>query len=163
MQYPEKEHTVAIYLARPCQYVDLDTQPYCTPQYWTNRRFAPEVIDAANAAIDILKNRYRAHKLTLAGYSGGGAVAALVAARRDDVTELITFAGNLDTQAWTTLHDISPLSGSLSPADYWNDLKNIPQTHYVGAQDDIMPPVIAQSYARRFSENMRPEIIIEEG
>jgi hypothetical protein len=44
-------------------------------------------------------------------------VASLVAARRHDVVRLVTVAGNLDHLAWTTLHGVSPLTGSLNPAD----------------------------------------------
>ena len=155
----ETENTV--YLARPCQYINLKTQPLCTPKYWTSHRFASEVIQSTNAAIDELKILYSAKHIKVVGYSGGGAIAALVAAKRNDVIELVTIAGNLDTEAWTKHHNISPLSGSLNPADYWQDLVDIPQTHYVGSNDKIVPPAIAQSYANRFPIGKTPDIIVE--
>jgi hypothetical protein len=89
-------NSAVAYLARPCQYVEKADWRDCGKKYWTSHRFAPEVIAASNAAIDALKNRAGASKLVLIGYSGGGAVAALVAARRHDVVQLITVAGNLD-------------------------------------------------------------------
>lgn len=151
-----------VYLARPCQYIDFKTQPACTQKYWTSHRFAPEVIQSTNAAITQLKEKYSANDIKLIGYSGGGGVAALVAAQRDDIIELITIAGNLDIEAWVQHHNISPLSGSLNPADYWKDLIDIPQTHYVGGKDKIVPPSIAQSYAAKFPNEKSPKIIIIE-
>ena len=40
------------YLARPCQYVDLATEPNCSDAYWSTARFAPEVIGAFDRALD---------------------------------------------------------------------------------------------------------------
>ena len=153
----------AVYLARPCQYVEGEDRRGCETRYWTGHRFASEVIAASNEAISQLKARYAARKLELVGYSGGGAVAALVAARRGDVARLVTVAGNLDTTAWTAGHRLTPLRGSLNPADAWLSLAPIPQRHYVGAEDPVMPPRYAQSYARRFPADRQPEIVIVPG
>ena len=146
------------YLARPCQYVEgADTQG-CSTQYWTNLRFAPEVVESANQAIDLLKQQFQATQLVLVGYSGGGAVAALVAARRHDVALLVTVAGNLDHRVWTGLHHATPLTGSLNPADAWPELQEIPQLHFVGGKDRIIPPEVAKSFVTHFPADRRPEI-----
>ena len=150
----------AAYLARPCQYVMGADAHDCTNTYWSQRRFAPEVIAASNQAIDELKQRFAADRLVLVGYSGGGAVAALVAARREDVSALITVAGNLDHRAWSQLHHVTPLEGSLNPADAWQALTAIPQLHLVGQQDNNVGPEIAESYRQRFPAKQRPEIRI---
>lgn len=150
------------YLARPCQYVRA-SDPACRPAYWTSRRFSPEVVEASDIAVETLKKRFGARRLTLVGYSGGGAVAALVAARRDDVVRLVTVAGNLDHKAWTSEHRISPLAGSLNPADEWLRLKNIEQVHYVGGSDSNVGRHVAESYASRFPAAQRPEIAIVPG
>ncbi len=134
------------YLARPCQFI---TTSICEPHYWTSRRFSQEVIDATNHALDFLKSTFNAQQLQLVGYSGGGAVAALVAASRDDVSLLLTVAGNLDTEAWTTLQGISPLKGSLNPADKTNQLLAIKQIHLSGQMDAVVPVSIAQSFAKK--------------
>lgn len=148
----------SIYLARLCQYVEgMDTRG-CTKSYWTARRFAPEVIEATDQAIDALKARYSAHRLVLVGYSGGGAVATLVAARRKDVTQLMTVAGNLDHATWTRLNRIRPLDGSLNPADAWRELQHVPQVHFAGARDNNVGAAVATSYADRFPANERPRI-----
>lgn len=150
----------AVYLARPCQYVDAEATG-CASRYWTEMRFAPEVITASNRAIDILKLQFSAGSLALVGYSGGGAVAALVAAQRHDVKQLITVAGNMDHQAWTTYHRIHPLTGSLKPTDYVEALRNIQQWHFVGATDTNITPALIQSYADLFPHNQRPTVLIE--
>lgn len=139
----------AAYLARPCQYVDAE-RTGCPQRYWTEQRFAPEVVTAANQAIDVLKVRFGARRLTLVGYSGGGAVAALVAARRNDVVQLVTVAGNLDHRAWTAYQRIRPLAGSLNAADVASQLDTLPQIHFVGAKDRIIPPDLARRWPREF-------------
>ena len=150
----------AVYLARPCQYMDA-VATNCSNRYWTDRRFAAEVIAATSLAIDGLKQRFGASRLVLVGYSGGGAVAALVAAQRTDVKQLVTVAGNLDHQAWTTYHRVPPLTGSLKPTDYITALRHIPQWHFVGANDRNIPPALVQSYADRFPQNQRPGVLVE--
>lgn len=148
------------YLARPCQFVRNDR---CERRYWTSARFAPEVIDAMDDAVSQLKAQFHAQKLKLVGYSGGGAVAALVAARRHDVVQLVTVAGNLDHEAWTNLQHISPLTESLNAADFWQRLVDIPQMHFVGANDRTVPYAVAASYQARFPRGHRPEIKVVDG
>lgn len=153
-------HGAAAYLARPCQFVAGKDAQGCDSAYWTNRRFAPEVIEANSHAIDALKQRFGASRLTLVGYSGGGAVAALVAARRQDVVRLITVAGNLDHRTWAALHRVPPLHGSLNPADAWNALQDVPQLHFVGGKDRNIRAEVAESYLARFPPGQRPEMQI---
>lgn len=147
------------YLARPCQYVDAE-QHECAQKYWTSHRFSREVIDASNQAIDQLKQRFSARAVILVGYSGGGAVAALAAAERRDVAQLITVAGNLDHQAWTQAHHLVPLSASLNPADAWRQLEAVPQLHFVGGKDHVVEASVLDSYAARFPEARRPRIVV---
>ncbi len=153
----------AAYLARPCQFMGEAAAKRCGFEYWTNRRFAPEVIAATSVALDVLKQRFGAKQLKLVGYSGGGAVATLVAARRDDVVLLVTVAGNLDTQEWVRLHRISPLTGSLNPADVRAQLTQIRQVHFSGENDRVVPLVIAETFASGFATQFRPEIRVIKG
>jgi len=134
----------AVYLARPCQYL---ANSNCSQRYWTDARFASEVIAAMNDAVDALKRRSSARRLSLVGYSGGAAVAALLAARRSDVVRLVTVAGNLDHRAWTEFHRLTPLTGSLNPADDRAALARIPQWHFVGARDAVVPPALVRAFA----------------
>ncbi len=146
------------YLGRPCQYLGAQKSKNCNERVWTNRRFAPEVVAASNLAIDQLKDHYQAQKVKLIGYSGGGAIALLAAAYRTDVVQVITIAGNLDTQAWVLHHRVSPLLGSLNPADFIEQLVNTPQIHFVGNRDEVVPISVAQSYVSKFPPHQRPKI-----
>lgn len=148
----------AAYLARPCQYVEGSDAQGCSIEYWTSRRFAPEVVESTSQTIDLLKEQFQANQLVLVGYSGGGAVAALVAARRHDVVFLVTVAGNLDHQKWTEQHHATPLTGSLNPADAWEQLRDVPQLHFVGGKDQIVGREVAESFAHHFPAERRPEI-----
>lgn len=149
-----------VYLARPCQYQPSESTG-CSSIYWTESRFAPEVIAATNAAIDVLKSRMGARKIALVGYSGGGAVAALVAARRSDVDRLITVAGNLNHRAWTNYHRVHPLKGSLNPADEAEALSRIRQWHWVGGRDKTITPILVEDFANLFAGRNKPIVQIE--
>lgn len=146
-----------VYLARPCQYVRNSS---CVQSIWTNRRFSENVIESFNQVLDEIKKRSGASSFKLFGYSGGGAIAALLAARRDDISRLVTIGGNLDTAYWTKEHYISPLSGSLNPADFSQKLKKIKQIHLVGEDDTIVGFSVLKSYCKRFEDkrNIRYKI-----
>lgn len=150
----------AVYLARPCQYVWSQN---CESNLWTSARFSPEVLQSMNQAINELKTQFKASSIRLIGYSGGGAIATLLTAKRDDVTQLVTVAGNLDTDFWTDLQNISPLTESLNPADIWQKLVNVPQIHFVGSEDNIMPEAVAQSYQRHFPQTQQPLVRVITG
>lgn len=139
----------AAYLARPCQYMEV-LESACSQHYWTDARFAPEVIEAMNAAVSKLKTTFEANSVSLVGYSGGAAIAALIAARRDDVSELITIAGNLDHAAWTRHHNLVPLTKSLNAAELSGELVGIRQRHFIGKQDKVIPPSLARRWPLKF-------------
>jgi len=155
-----RDDAPAAYLGRPCQYVNFDQTSKCSQKYWTSHRFAPEVIRAVNQAIDQLKFKFSSEKLILVGYSGGGAVAALVAARRTDVAYLMTIAGNLDHQAMTNKQQLSPLRGSLNAADFADKLQNIKQIHYVGGKDHIIGEFVARAYSKKFANGLANSIVV---
>ncbi len=136
------------WLARPCQYKGWNGQGPCPMMYWTDARTAPEVISAYHAALDNIRAMYDIEGFHLVGYSGGAAVAALLAAQRTDILSLRTVAGNLDYGTFTTLHDVSPLSKSLDPVSVAPQLARLPQHHFIGGHDDVVPPAIYQAWAR---------------
>ncbi len=135
-----------IYLARPCQYSMLNTALLCPRDYWTGKRFAPEVIDAYDDLLDNLARAYNIDGFELIGFSGGAAVAALLAERREDVVTLRTVAGNLDHAAFNRLHRVSPMPQSLNPADKAARLVHLPQHHFLGGRDKIVRPEVLQSF-----------------
>lgn len=137
--------TCRLYLARPCQYVSTST---CKEKYWTSHRFSQEVIESYKEILDTFKDK----TFTLFGYSGGGAVATLISAQRDDVIKLVTIAGNLDIDYWAKKHYLTPLKGSLNPADFSDKLTKIKQWHLIGGKDSIIDKSIYDSYISHFTD-----------
>ncbi len=135
----------AAYLARPCQFVMAKPED-CPQRYWTGQRFAADVVDAMDAAVDRIKRRFGAARIILVGYSGGGNIAALLAGRRRDVIRLVTVAGNLDHAAWTRHHRVSALAHSLNAADAAEALRGLPQRHFLGGRDRVVPPSLARGW-----------------
>lgn len=144
-----QDPTPSLYMARPCQFVSV---PGCTPALWTSRRFSPEVLDSLGQALDRLKARYGNQGFELVGYSGGGALALLLAGRREDVWQVQTLAGNLSPAEWARMLELTPLEGSLEPLQYRERLARIPQRHLLGAEDRQVPAGVAAFYARQLGE-----------
>lgn len=152
-----------VYIARPCQYVEGADRRNCTPAYWSAARFAEEVVAATDKAVDHYKSLSNAKEVRLVGYSGGGAIATLLSERRSDVRELITVAGVLDSDAWTRLRGTDPLYASLNPADRADRLAALPQTHFVGERDEVVPEVIALSFLAHLPADSRPRPVVVPG
>lgn len=158
-------HGAAAYLARPCQYTltgSAMARP-CPQRYWTTARFAEAVVQAESQALDALKRRHGVKRLVLVGYSGGGAVAALLAASRADVVALVTVAGNLDHVAWTRRHGAHPLDGSLNPIDVADRLGRLPQWHLVGEADRVVPADLAHAFVSRQGRGADVAVIVVPG
>ncbi len=128
-----------VYLARPCQFDNSATEEPCGPEYWTDKRFSEEVISSVNSALDAIIDKQGATQLELVGYSGGAAVAVLVAARRHDVASIRTIAGNLDPATVNRHHGAGPLEGSLDPMSVARQIAHIPQRHFIGTRDAVVP------------------------
>lgn len=135
------------YLARPCQYGSDDSSGVCNQTYWTDARFSEEVIASFDQALNEIKSRFRAEWIELVGYSGGGAVAVLVAARRNDIRSIRTVAGNLDPDEVNRIHHASILKRSLNPMNVATFVSRIPQMHLFGAIDKVVPPQIGDRFA----------------
>ena len=148
-----------LYLARPCQLTTRTTKKSCALPYWSTRRFSEQVVSSMNSAVDRFKKESRAGRIVIIGYSGGGTVAALIAARRDDVKLLITVAGTLDHRVWTSHHEVTPLTGSLNPADQAARLAAIQQIHFIGTDDEVVPPLVTESYMRALPSRDNARII----
>ena len=127
-----------LYLARPCQFIDLRIVKECDESLWTDGRFSDEVITLLNQAIDEIVRSMPPLRLNLVGHSGGGTLATLIAAQRSDVNCLVTLASPLDLSAWTQALAIAPLLKSKNPAEPNANLKQIRQTHYLGENDRIV-------------------------
>ncbi len=136
-----------IYVARPCQYTPMDLNPKCSSfQYWTNKRMSDDSVASINDVINSFKS---SHPVSLVGFSGGGGIAVLVAARNTKIKDIITVSGNLDHKAFTTHHNVSPMIGSLNPIDYADKVRLIPQLHVSGGKDTVIPPFIADRFVQK--------------
>ena len=146
------------WLARPCQYLSHAALQGCDSAYWLERRFAPEVIVAYDSAVTQLKTLSGARHVRLVGYSGGGVIAALVAMRRADIASVVTVAAPLSLTEWTAWHDLSPLTGSLDPQRQKPTRTRVPDVHFAGANDKIVPAGIVERFVR--SHGGRLEIVV---
>lgn len=146
------------YLGRPCQYLERDALATCPPILWMQGRYGDEAVTMMSAAVDLMLLSANLQRARLVGYSGGGTMAALIAARRSDVTCLVTVASPLDTDAWTAAIEISPLNYSLNPLAHAGQLASMPQTHLAAADDALVPFHTLQRF-REASPRARIELI----
>lgn len=135
-----------VWLARPCQYV-LAASPNCRTEHWSTQRYSQELVDALDTAITQSKARSGAERLNLIGYSGGATMALLIAAQRKDIASVRSIAGNLDTEAFTSHHQVTPLAPGSNPLRHAEALAKIPQIHWLGQNDTTLPPHLANRYA----------------
>ena len=145
----------SIYVGRPC-YHGFAADPDCQPWWWTHGRYSPEVVRSLVAAIKGIMPARPPSRIVLIGYSGGGVLAILMAPHLEGVSQVITIAANLDTDAWTDHHGYSPLRGSLNPARQAALDKGISQLHLIGDQDTRVPLASLTAYLARNPEaNLR--------
>jgi hypothetical protein len=135
------------YVTRPC-YQGLRSAK-CNVELWTGGRYSAQVVDSMVATVRETQRLSGASNVSLVGYSGGGAVAVLIAERLDNVASLTTIAANLDTDAWTEHHKYLPMSQSLNPAlserpHPW------PELHLGGANDTVVPASTTARYFARY-------------
>lgn len=141
----DEEQNVA-YLARPGQFLDSDQLRGVDAVYWSDKRFSEEVLASMNSAVSTLAMISGAKSLHLVGYSGGAAIAVLIASRRTDIASIRTVAGNLDPTEVNRIHHVSPLTGSLDPMSAAAKVSGIPQIHYTGSKDSVVTGQIAQRF-----------------
>ena len=133
-----------IYMARPCQFHDFANSS-CDSAYWANSRFSEKVVDAMNQALSqLIASPHQ--KLNLIGYSGGAAIAVMLASRRNDVVSIRTVAGNLDHDYVNQIHKVDLMPESLNPIDMADKISRLPQIHFVGVNDETIPPQVAQRF-----------------
>ena len=129
-----------VYLARPCQYVEEDD--WCSPSDWGDGRFSKPIIDSMTEAVNQIA---RGRPVILIGYSESAMISGLMISRNPDmrVQKWITIAGVLNHGNWTKHLKMRPLVNSLD-LTVW---PNVPQVHFVGGMDTIVPPTVVASYA----------------
>jgi dienelactone hydrolase len=139
-----------VYVARPCQYTPMEMNYDCEEAYWTDKRFSEKAVNSMDQAVEWFKKKAQSPSIDLIGYSGGGAVATLIAARRQDVKSLRTVAGNLDPKGLNEYYHVSPLAaGSLDPMEAAGKVAGIPQYHFIGTNDKVVPAMISGNFSKK--------------
>jgi hypothetical protein len=145
MASKDKADNVA-YLARPCQYESGQNAVCEGGEYEGSARMSDDVIAAYNKALNNIKAMYDIKGFHLIGHGGGGGIASILAAERGDVLSLRTVAGILDHDVYTAARADKMWAKSNNPVDYVAKLRSMPQWHFIGSQDDQVPPSVLQSY-----------------
>jgi len=140
--------SASVYLGRPC-YHGFGAKPPCTAELWTSGRYSKTVIETMSAALQKIRKDLHPQRTVLIGFSGGGALAMLIAERLQGISGIVTVAGNLDPDAWAALHRYSPLTGSENPAKHPPLPETIFQLHLAGAKDTNLPPDLLLPAVRR--------------
>lgn len=148
----------SVLIGRPC-YHGFSYDPNCYPLLWTYKRYSEEVVSAMAEAINRILEKTEEPEVVLIGYSGGGALAQLLAERIQKTRAVVTLAGNLDPNTWVQLHGYSPLDGSLNPVERPSLPSHILQINYVGRSDNNIPPYLVQSYVLK--KNQGQTIVLD--
>lgn len=149
-----------VYIARPCQFNKEVNKALCHQTVWTDERMSQQALTSFSEALDSLCRAHSFKKIVVFGYSGGGGIAALLAVRRKDIIQVITIAGVLDHVRWTNHYHLRPLKGSLNPIDYAEQLKDIPQIHFVGDEDEVVPLFLTEGYIRALGSSSKARLIV---
>ena len=121
-----------VYLARPCQYIKSNSYDKID---WTTGRFSYKILNNMSQAIKKIAD---GRNIILIGYSGGALLCGLIINHYQEELKIIrwiTIAGLLNHTRWTKHFGYVPLKYSLD----LNTIPNIPQTHYIGKKDTIIP------------------------
>ncbi|PCJ99332.1 MAG: hypothetical protein COA45_04640 [Zetaproteobacteria bacterium] len=137
-----------IYLARPCQYI---ASSVCeTNKYWTEERFAPEVVRAYNNILDQIKANYGVSSFIITGFSGGARIAYDLSMMRGDILAVNTVAGVIDVAAWTSYHDIS----AVQAIDHQSSMNmaQVAYMHICGQDEAIVPCYLHEKFIKQQSK-----------
>lgn len=126
------------YIARPCQFIMGSN---CDVSDWTNARFSKQVIDSLGNTIKQIAN---GRPVVLIGYSGGALATGLVIKQNTNINikKWITIAGVLNHHDWTAYFGDAALDKSLD----LKKLPNVPQVHYVGDKDTVVPIELSKKW-----------------
>lgn len=141
----DKAHS--FYIGRPCYFQVYSAD--CNQDLWTEGRYSEPVVNSLSKVVSDLSSESN-RSVVLIGFSGGGALAALIANRNSDVSILITINGNLDLLEWTKYHGTIPLTNSLNPISEQSEINNrIRKIFLVGEKDAVVPRKISQHYVNK--------------
>jgi hypothetical protein len=138
-----QDPTASVYLGRPC-YHGVGGPPSCVDSLWTSARYSEAIVASMAAATRRIVAAEGVGELVWFGYSGGGSLAVLLAARVPESVAVVTVAANLDIDAWADLHRDARLTGSLNPARQPPLPDRVVQIHYAGGRDRLVPTDIVR-------------------
>ncbi len=140
-----------IFISRPCQF-NIDDFA-CKDILKNTLRWADQYYASANRALDYVLSPIPHPHVNLVGYSGGGALAAVLAARRHDIVSLRTIAGNMDPHGNGRFHATDPQDDFIDPMMIASRLAGLPQEHFVGGKDDFVPPFLTENFIKAIGTN----------
>lgn len=149
LELMQKDRSPAILLGRPCYY-GLNLSRSCNKSLWTSHRYSAAIVQSMGAALKRWLTNKEVSRLVLIGFSGGGTLAALLAAHLDNVATLVTISANLDISAWSDYHAYLPPSGSLNPIIDAKIPATVRQIHLAGQKDDNVPAEIIASFSNMY-------------
>lgn len=150
-----------VFISRPCQFGISD--PACLDSAWENGRMAKLIYASIRRALDHVLAVVPHTRLNLVGYSGGGAIAALLAADRRDVVSLRTLAGNLDPDGNGQLHGVEPQNDFIDSMQIAPRIAFLPQEHFVGDMDVFIPEKIAKNFLKTMGSSLCAKITTVQG
>ena len=138
-----------IYLARPCQF---EWSNNCNKDTWTLSQYSTSVLSSYKSIIEELSEKYE--EIHLVGYSGGAGIAMYLGSIDNKrVKSIRTVAGNINHNALTQLLNISNLSKSLNFYPIVKKTNKIPQVHYYGLDDKVVPNQLQILYKNQNTGN----------
>jgi pimeloyl-ACP methyl ester carboxylesterase len=146
-----------VFISRPCQFGIDD--PFCHIKPGESERYAEIFYRSVDRALDYVVSVVPHPHLNLIGYSGGGAMAAVLAARRHDVDSLRTIAGNLDPNGNGQTHAAEPRNDFIDPLELAPRLALLPQEHFVGGKDEFVTPKMAENFVQAMGPTYCARII----
>jgi hypothetical protein len=137
-----------LYIGRPC-YMEQTQPPECAARLWTAERYSAQVVASMSAAAAAYITKHNFKHVLLVGYSGGGAIGALMVPAVPHLVGYVSIAGNLDPDTWARLHGYLPLEGSLNPALQPPLPADLPQWYLVGGRDENVSAAATARYFER--------------
>jgi dienelactone hydrolase len=105
------------------------------------------------ALLAAISRQYDNSGLELIGFSGGATIAMLAAPQIPGLISIRTVAGNLDTAEFARIHKLPVMADATNPAAGTTLLETIPQIHFVGNSDSVVPPSVANSYQAKLNSS----------
>ena len=138
-----------IYLSRPCQYVSNSN---CNQSIWTNLQYSATVLRSYENILSELSKTYK--EIHLIGYSGGAAITIYLASLEGlNIKSIRTVAGNINPDEIIQLLKLSAYQKTINFYSLEDKIRNLPQTHYYGVKDKVVPIKLHLNYAERNLSN----------